>query len=120
MSQHRLLTFPQLKSEKGIPFSRQYVNELIRRGIFPGSVKTPGGGQVNLWIEEEIDAYIESMRQARDTAPPDEAAARHAARMVAARAAKKNRKPSTVVIQRRKPTIKQTGPKTRLVKFCPN
>ena len=103
MGQHRLLTFPQLESDKGIPHSRQWINDLIRRGIFPRPVKTPGGGQVNLWVEAEIDAYIETMMHARDTAEPDEAAAMRVARMVAARAAKKSRRPAgTVVIQRRK------------------
>jgi predicted DNA-binding transcriptional regulator AlpA len=100
MSGHRLLTFPQLKSEKGIGFSRQYIHELGRRGVFPGAVKTPGGGAVNFWVEAEVDAYIEKMIQARDTGLPDEVAAKRVARMAAARAANRNRKP--VVIQRRR------------------
>jgi predicted DNA-binding transcriptional regulator AlpA len=103
MTQHRLLIFRQLKSEKGITFSRQYINELTRRSIFPKPVKTPGGGAINFWIEAEIDGYIEQMRLARDTAPPDEAAAQRVARMMAARQAKKNQQSArTTVIQRRK------------------
>jgi predicted DNA-binding transcriptional regulator AlpA len=100
MAQHRLLIFSQLKSEKGISFSRQYINDLIRRGVFPAPVKTPGGGQINFWVEAEIDQYIEHLIHARDTAPPDEATARRVAKMMAARAAKK--KPTgTVTIARR-------------------
>jgi predicted DNA-binding transcriptional regulator AlpA len=96
MAQYRLLTFRQLKELKGVAFSRQHISGLIRRGLFPRSVKTPGGGQINFWVESEIDEYIEGMMHARDTTPPDEEArAQRAARLLAAR---KNR---TVVIQRR-------------------
>jgi prophage regulatory protein len=94
----RLLTFPRLEPDKGIPFTRQYLNELIRRGVFPKPVKTPGGGQINMWIEDEIDQYIADMKKARDTAPPDPLAAQRVARMMAARAAKKT---TTTVVKRR-------------------
>jgi predicted DNA-binding transcriptional regulator AlpA len=105
MPEHRLLTFAELRTRKGITFSRQHVNELIRRGIFPKSVKTPGGGHVNFWIEAEVDQCIDAMIQARDTAPPDQAMAGRVAKMLAGReAAKKNRKGTgTVTIARRKP-----------------
>jgi predicted DNA-binding transcriptional regulator AlpA len=100
----RLLRFPQLKSEKGISFSRQHISELVRQKKFPGPVKTPDGGQFSFWVEDEIDGYIETLKSARDTAPPDEVAARRVAAMMAGREAKKkSQKPAgTVVIQRRK------------------
>jgi predicted DNA-binding transcriptional regulator AlpA len=101
MPAHKLLIFPELKTRKGIAYSRQYVNELIRRGVFPKSVKTPGSGHINFWLEAEIDAYIDRMIEARDTAPPDQAMPVRAAKMLAARAAK--RAAGTASIVRRKP-----------------
>ena len=98
MSEHRLLTFPQLRSLKGIAFSRQHINELVRAGTFPKAVKSPGG-HVNFWVESEVDAYILRLVEARDTAPPDAAMAGRVAKMLAGR----KRKSGTVTIQRRKP-----------------
>jgi predicted DNA-binding transcriptional regulator AlpA len=100
MAAHRLLIFPELKTRKGIAFSRQHVNDLIRRGVFPKSVKSPGGGHINFWLEAEIDAYIDRMIEARDTAPPDQVMKGRVAKMLAGRAAKK--KAGTVTIVRRK------------------
>jgi predicted DNA-binding transcriptional regulator AlpA len=94
----RLLTFPELKSAKGVPFSRQYVAELIRRKIFPAPVKTPGIGHRSLWLSSEVDQYIEAMKNARDTAPPDQAMPARVAKMLAGR----RRKAGTVTIARRK------------------
>jgi predicted DNA-binding transcriptional regulator AlpA len=98
MSERRLLTFPDLRSKKGLSFSRQYVAELVRQGIFPRPVKTPGVGHVNHWPENEVDAFIDQMIAARDAAPPD-AKTKRVEKMLAARAAK--RAPTTTVIQRR-------------------
>jgi predicted DNA-binding transcriptional regulator AlpA len=100
MPEYRLLTFSELRTRKGIAFSRQHINELIRRGIFPKSVKTPGGGHINFWLESEIDGYIDAMIQARDTAPPDQRMACRLAKMIAGREAKK--RAGTVTIARRK------------------
>jgi prophage regulatory protein len=41
---------------RGINFSRQHRDRLIKAGKFPPPVK-PGGGGVNAWVEEEIDEY---------------------------------------------------------------
>jgi len=55
-----------------------------------------------LWLETEVDAFIEKWRQHRDTAPPDPLAAQRVANMLAARQAKKAARPaSTVTVQRR-------------------
>jgi hypothetical protein len=61
---------------------------------------------LNLWLETEVDAFIEKWRQHRDTAPPDPLAAQRVANMLAARQAKKAARPparpaSTVTVQRR-------------------
>jgi predicted DNA-binding transcriptional regulator AlpA len=104
MPEHRLLTFSELKTKKGIAFSRQHINELVRRGIFPKSIKGSATGHINFWLEREIDEYIDRMIAARDTAPPDQALPTRAAKMMAGRAAKKARKAAgTVTIARRQP-----------------
>jgi predicted DNA-binding transcriptional regulator AlpA len=101
MPEHRLLSFSELRSRKGIGFSRQHLGDLMRRGIFPKSVKTPGGGHINFWVESEIDAYIDRLIKTRDSAPPDEAAARRVARMLAGRQAKKAARTVTIVARRK-------------------
>jgi predicted DNA-binding transcriptional regulator AlpA len=108
MSEHRLLTFPELRARKGIAFSRQHINDLVRRGIFPKSVKTPGG-HVNFWLEAEVDQYIDRMIEARKTTPPDQAMAGRVAKMLAARAAKRAHKAAgTVTITRRRKSRQPT------------
>jgi predicted DNA-binding transcriptional regulator AlpA len=93
MSEHRLLTYPDLRARKGLSFSRQYVNELVKQGIFPRPLKTPGVGHVNHWLESEVDAFIGQMVEARDTAPPD---AKRVEKIMAARAAKRDTATTTV------------------------
>jgi hypothetical protein len=53
----RLLKFRELKSEKGWPHSRQYTSKLVKAGKIPPPRKRPGGGSLNLWDEDEWDAY---------------------------------------------------------------
>jgi|RhiMethySRZTD1v2_1073278.scaffolds.fasta_scaffold4160031_1 prophage regulatory protein len=50
--------------EKGIPFCRQYLHKLVKRGEFPPPIKI--GGQRNAWVESEIDAYLKSRLIRRD------------------------------------------------------
>jgi predicted DNA-binding transcriptional regulator AlpA len=60
---HKLLTFPELKSVKGIPFTRRHVARLEDNGSFPVRVKI---GQHRIgWIESEIDAHISELAAAR-------------------------------------------------------
>jgi len=61
----RLLCFGELKSIKGIPYSRQWIAELIRKGKFPRPVK-PGAGCFNAWFSDEIDRYLDDLAAARD------------------------------------------------------
>ena len=53
----RLLTFRQLGTVKGWPYSRQYTDKLVKAGKVPPPKKRPGGGTLNLWDEDEWDAY---------------------------------------------------------------
>jgi len=61
----RLLSFSELRSLKGIPFSRVWILKLVQMGKFPRPVK-PGGGGINAWFEDEIDAYLDQLARARD------------------------------------------------------
>ncbi len=64
----RMLSFPELKSAKGIPFSVQWICKLVRDGLFPVPVKLGAGPSgTNLWIEAEIDAWIETKASQRRT-----------------------------------------------------
>lgn len=61
----RLLSFVELKSVKGIAYSKAHVHRLIRVGKFPRPIKL--GENRNAWIESEIDSHIESKIMERDT-----------------------------------------------------
>jgi prophage regulatory protein len=63
----RALIFRQLKPEKGIPYSRQYLSQLEKLGKFPRRFKLGPGtwGQV-AWLEEEIDAFLDACAAERD------------------------------------------------------
>jgi prophage regulatory protein len=49
----RLLRFPQLKDEKGIPWSRMHIDRLEKAGKFPRRIHL--GPQTVAWVETEID-----------------------------------------------------------------
>ena len=53
----RLLTLPELKTSKGVPFSRQHIYRLVDAGQFPRPIK--GGVQRIAFVESEIDQWIE-------------------------------------------------------------
>jgi prophage regulatory protein len=54
----KLLSFPELKSVKGIPFSRQHVARLVSAGKFPAPIKL--GEATNAWLEAELDEWLEA------------------------------------------------------------
>ncbi len=58
----KVLTFPQLKSRKGIPFTRVHINRLEKVGAFPKKLRL--GSNSVAWSEEEIDAWLESRPRA--------------------------------------------------------
>ena len=52
----RALRYHQLKTEKGIPFSRQWIKELEDRGDFPRHFHL--GRRYIAWTEESIDNWL--------------------------------------------------------------
>jgi len=63
-----LLTFRDLKTKKGWPFSRQHTDKLRRAGRFIQPTKAPGGN-INLYSEAEYDAFVAERFAARDAQP---------------------------------------------------
>lgn len=57
----KLLSYYDLKPEKGIPYSSVQIWRLVREGKFPKPVKI-GAGR-NLWPDTVIDEYIRSLMQ---------------------------------------------------------
>lgn len=60
----RVLSFEQLKPEKGIPHCRQHLHRLIKAGEFPRPVKV--GLARNAWLESEVDAWLQKRVRERD------------------------------------------------------
>ena len=60
----RLLRFPQLKSEKGIPFCRVHIDRLERANKFPSRIRL--GTNTVARAEEEVDAWITARMKARE------------------------------------------------------
>ena len=60
---HKLLTFNELKSVKGIPFTRRHIDRLEDNGEFP--VRVAIGQHRVAWVESEIDAHIAERLAAR-------------------------------------------------------
>ena len=52
--------------EKGIKFTKQHIDRLIRQGKFPRPIKL--GDNTNAWLEPEIDQYITNRIAQRDAA----------------------------------------------------
>jgi predicted DNA-binding transcriptional regulator AlpA len=64
--QSRLLRKPEVLFRTGLKKSQ--LDIAIKDGRFPASFPILEGGRAQAWLENEIDAYIESRRQARDAA----------------------------------------------------
>jgi len=62
----RLLTYADLKPERGIPYSSTHLWRLIKAGKFPKPMKGSGPGSLNLWTDEQIDDHIKSLIAERD------------------------------------------------------
>jgi prophage regulatory protein len=60
--QSRLLTFNELKTLKGISYTRQHIERLEKANKFPERIKI--GARV-YWYEHEIDEWIQSKADAR-------------------------------------------------------
>lgn len=59
----RFLRFPQLKAEKGIPWSRMHVDRLEKDGKFPQRIQL--GANTVGWLEREIDEMIGAKAEER-------------------------------------------------------
>ncbi len=59
----RMLGYADLR-DRGIPYSRQHIHRLVRRGLFPPPAKIGGGS--NAWLESEIDDYLRDRVAERD------------------------------------------------------
>jgi len=53
----RYLTLHQLQAEKGWPHSRQWTGKLVKKRKIPSPKKRPDGGSLNVWDEDEWDAF---------------------------------------------------------------
>ena len=60
-----ILTYPELKSKKGISYSRQHIARLEEANKFPRRIQI-GPGRIG-WLEHEIDAWVIEKAEARRT-----------------------------------------------------
>ena len=68
----KLLTYSQLKPEKGIPYCREHIRRLEDAGRFPKRTKL--GDHPNAraaWLETEVDAWLDERVAARDSRDAD-------------------------------------------------
>ena len=61
----RVLAYEDLKSEKGVSYSKPHIWRLEGAGLFPMHIKL-GPGR-NGWIESEVDAWIKAKIAERDS-----------------------------------------------------
>jgi len=59
----RVLTLDGLQV-KGIPYTRGHIARLVKASKFPKPVKL--GASCNVWLEDEIDAYLKAKIAERD------------------------------------------------------
>jgi prophage regulatory protein len=64
MTTVRILSFEDLRSEKGIPYSKVHLWRLERDGKFPKRV--PLGQSRHGWLDSEIDGWITARMAERD------------------------------------------------------
>lgn len=65
----RILRFPELKSLKGIAYSRVHLDRLEKQGAFPKKIHL-GPAMVG-WVESEVDAWLAERVARRDAAQTD-------------------------------------------------
>ena len=61
----RVLTQQDLKDKKGIPWGREQLRRRVQNGTFPPPFNSPDS-QLNLWLENIIDDYLEACAAGRD------------------------------------------------------
>jgi prophage regulatory protein len=62
----RVLSYPELRSVKGIRFSRQWIAKLIQAGKFPAPINLSSATKA--FIESEIDEWLRDRAAERDAA----------------------------------------------------
>jgi predicted DNA-binding transcriptional regulator AlpA len=62
----KVLSFPDLKAQKGIRYSRQWINHLVNEGRFPRPINL--GPNYRGWLDHEIDEHLRAQAAARDAA----------------------------------------------------
>jgi prophage regulatory protein len=60
----RVISFAELKSTKGIPFSAVWIRDLVAKGKFPKPIRL-GGNRVG-FLEEEVDRWLRDRAAERD------------------------------------------------------
>ena len=68
----RLIRYPELKSQKGIPYSREQLRRLEAEGLFPKRIRLVDRSNYFGWLEAEIDTYLTRRASARDGQQRDE------------------------------------------------
>jgi predicted DNA-binding transcriptional regulator AlpA len=66
----RLLSYDDLRPEKGIAYSRTQLWRLEKRSAFPRRVPLAGRNGRHGWVEHEIDEWIASRIALRDEVTP--------------------------------------------------
>jgi predicted DNA-binding transcriptional regulator AlpA len=61
----KVLTRSDLRTKKGIPWSRQHIGRKVKAGTFPPPFNAPGSS-LNLWLESAIDSYLQACAAGRD------------------------------------------------------
>jgi hypothetical protein len=61
----RLLTFAELKPQKGIDYCRDHLRVKCELGTFPKPIELSPGKRI-AWIESEIDKWIADLAAERD------------------------------------------------------
>jgi prophage regulatory protein len=65
----RVLVYRDLRTKKGIPFSRQHIARKINNGTFPKPFKLGEGDKaLSTWLEIEIDRWIRQRAAERKAA----------------------------------------------------
>ena len=64
----KLIGFERLKSDKGIPYSRDHLRRKWKAREFPEPIQI-SEHRIG-WIEAEIDKWLADKKQARDTKQP--------------------------------------------------
>jgi prophage regulatory protein len=63
----KIIRYAELRTEKGIPFSRAHLLRLEAAGKFPQRVRYAEGGEFFGWLESEIDDHIAERAARRHT-----------------------------------------------------